>query len=195
MRLLAGAGPGRRCPGPGAPHPGVASHLRVDARVLVICKPSGYWRLHGRAERRLFVEEDQDGDDRPTHHVLNRSGRVVTVTGGQSDDDDEVVDTGLGRAGRGELEPMFKTKRSSVLSFGDLHSVIRGHLLGADPAGLTPCGFDAIDVVNEDLHAPAAAYHVGEAAADAPVDLEVPAVGRLDGPYRFAALSRIEHGH
>jgi hypothetical protein len=106
MRLLARAGPGRRCPGPGAPHPVVASHIGVDARVLVMCKPSGYWRLHGRAERRLFVEEDQDGDHCPTHHVLNRTGRVVTVTGGQSDDDDEVVDTGLGRAGRGEVEPV-----------------------------------------------------------------------------------------
>src|SRR5215472_7592713 len=193
MRLLARGRSRSRCPGPGAPHPVVASHLRVDARILVICNPSGYWRLHGRAERRLFVEEDQDGDDRPTYHVLNRSGRVVTVAGGQSDDDDEVVDAGLGRAGRVEVEPVLKTKRSSVLSFGDLYPVIRGHLLRADPAGLTPWGFEAIDVVEEDLDAPAAAYHVGEAAADAPSHQEVPGVGRLHGPDLLVVLGRVEH--
>src|ERR1700746_3304951 len=135
MRLLSRASLGRRCPGPGAPHPVVASHLRVDARVLVMCKPSGYWPgrlLQTRAEGRLFVEEDQDGDPRPTHHVLNRTGRVVTVTVGQGDDDDEVVHTGLGRAGRAELEPMLKTKLGGVLSFGALYPVIRVHLRRAD---------------------------------------------------------------
>src|SRR5690349_18954042 len=160
-----------------------------------MCKPSGYWpgRLLGRTEGRLFVEEDQDGDHRPTHHVLNRTGRVVAVTGGQGDDDDEVIDTGLGRAGRAEFEPVLKTKLGSIFSFGDLYPVIRGHLLRADPAGPTPCGFDAIDVVDEDLHAPAAAYHVGEAAADAPSHQEVPAVGRLHGPDLLVPLGRVEH--
>src|SRR5260370_15953292 len=151
-------------------------------------RPESAW-----AERRLFVEEDQDGDYRPAHHVLNRTGRVVTVTGGQSDDEEEVLDRGLGRAGRGELELVLKTKLASVLSFGDLFPVICGHLLRADPAGLTPCGFDAIDVVNEDLHAPAAAYHVGEAAADAPSHQESPGVGRLHGPDLLVVLGRVEH--
>src|SRR5262249_56187909 len=94
----------------------------------------------------------------------------------------EVVDAGLGRAGRGEVEPVLKTKRSSVLSFGDLYPVIRGHLLRADPAGLTPWGFEAIDVVDEDLDAPAAAYHVGEAAADAPSHPNIPRSTPLSPP-------------
>src|SRR5215469_18661983 len=120
MRLLARAGPGPR------PHPGTRSALSGSGKSHKGWRPGpGRRPRSAGAERRLFVEEDQDGDHRPTHHVLNRTGRVVTVTGGQCDDDDEVVDTGLGRAGRGELEPVFKTKRSSVLSFGDLHSVIR----------------------------------------------------------------------
>src|SRR5262249_13932069 len=161
---------------------------KADARVPG--HGSGSLRRGFRAERRVFVEEDQDRDLRPTHHVLNPTARVVTFTAGQGDDNDEVVDTGPHRAGR-EGERLLKTNRGSILSFGDL-PVIRVHLRRADQPGGRP---DAIDVVDVDLHAPAAAYHVGEAAADAPVVLELPGVSRLHGPDRLVALRRVEHGH
>src|SRR5215813_6359237 len=116
--------------------------------------------------------------------------RVVTGRGRQSDEDDEVVETGPERAGR-EVERVLKALCGSVFSFGD-RPRIHGYPRRVEQPASRP---DAIDVVDEDLHAPAAAYEVGEAAADAPVDFEVPGVGNLHGPDPFVALSRVEHVH
>src|SRR5262249_7480259 len=114
--------------------------------------------------------------------------RLVTAFAGQSYEDDEVVDTGPDRAG-GERERGLKAPRGRVFSLRGGPG-IRGHPRRPHQPARPP---DAIDVVDEDLHAPAAADEVGEAAADAPVDFEAPWVGNFHGPDALVALSRVEH--
>src|SRR5262249_44441648 len=73
----------------------------------------------------------------------------------------------------------------------DVHPACPVYACGAKrPASET----DAIDVVYENLYAPAAVHHVGEGAADAPFDVEIP--GSIGLNYADPlVLCRVGHVH
>src|SRR5262249_60871933 len=60
-------------------------------------------------------------------------------------------------------------------------------------AELPVSGTDAIDVVDEDLNAPAAAQQIGVRAADAPFNGEVPGGVSLDDPDPLVVLRGVGH--